>query len=371
MPANELRHSWTITDLATRFGGEVVGAINDVPPIVAAAPLEDATLGELAFFADRRYAGALASTRASCVLVPLDYPHSPADGTTYIKTPDPYRAFVEFLGMLNALRSSPVAGIHPTAVIEPSARIADSAMVGAGCVVGANAEIGENTLLYPNVILYENVRIGNRTTLHAGVVCYRDTEIGNDCIIHSGAVIGSDGFGYIENKDGSFDKIPHIGRVIVEDFVEIGANTTIDRSVAGVTRIGRGVKIDNLVQIAHNVRIGDNTAIAAQTGIAGSTVIGRKVRLAGQVGIVGHITLADGVIVLAQSGVGKSLAEPGMYLGSPVLPHGAALRLNASLRQLPDALTELRNEIRQLRERIAPKFDEFSDNETNDDNEML
>lgn len=371
MPANERQHSWTIADLATRFGGEVVGAINDVPPIVAAAPLEDAAAGELAFFADRRYGAALASTRASCVLVPSDCPLSPAEGTVFIKTPDPYRAFVEFLSMIEALRNVHRTGIHPSAVIELSARIAASAVIRAGCVIGANAVIGEGATLHPNVVLYDNVKIGEYTTLHAGVICYPDTEIGNHCIIHSGAVIGSDGFGYIENKDGSFDKIPHIGRVVIEDFAEIGANTTIDRSVAGVTRIGRGVKIDNLVQIAHNVRIGENTAIAAQTGVAGSTVIGRKVRLAGQVGIVGHITLADGVIVLAQSGVGKTLSESGMYLGSPVLPHGAALRLNASLRQLPDALTELRTEIRQLRERIAPKFDDFSDNETDDEKEVL
>ncbi|GAB1429630.1 UDP-3-O-(3-hydroxymyristoyl)glucosamine N-acyltransferase [Ignavibacteria bacterium] len=356
MAKNSDTHSgWTISDLAVRFGGEVVGILEDVPPILRPAPLDEAGIGDIAFYADKRYTAVLAATRATCTLIPRDCTFEPAACAAFIKVDDPHRAFVRFLGMVDELRPKPAAGIHQTAVIDHTAVVASTAAIMAGCVVGARCVIGENVVLYPNVTLYDNVSVGANTIVHAGVICGTQTEIGERCTIQPGAVIGSDGFGFVENSDGSYDKIPHIGRVVIDNDVEIGANTTIDRSVAGITRIGRGVKIDNLVQIAHNVRIGEDTAVVAQTGIAGSTVIGRRVRLAGQVGIVGHISIADGVVVLAQSGVSKSLSEAGMYLGSPAQPHGNALRLTAVLRNLPDALAEIRNELHELHERTEPK----------------
>lgn len=362
MTKNTSTHSgWTVSDLAARFGGEVVGILEGMPRIFRPAPLDEADVGDIAFYVDRRYVSALEKTRATCVLVPRDCTLEPSSGIVFIKVDDPHRAFVRFLGMVDELRIKPAAGIHQSAVIDHTAVIASTATIMAGCVVGAGCIIGENVVIYPNATLYDNVSIGANTILHAGVICGTHTEIGDNCIIQPGAVIGSDGFGYIENPDGSFDKIPHIGCVVIENDVEIGANTTIDRSVAGVTRIGRGVKIDNLAQIAHNVRIGENTAVVAQTGIAGSTVIGRRVRLAGQVGIVGHINIADGVVVLAQSGVSKSLSEAGMYLGSPAQPHGAALRLNAVLRNLPDTLSEIQSELREIHEKTGARSGKFDE----------
>lgn len=352
---SDIHLGWTIDDLAARFGGEVVGVLEDVARVFRPAPLDEAGAGDLAFYADRRYAGALAATHATCVLVPRNCTIVPQADAVFLKVEDPHRSFVHFLGMVDALRPRPATEIHGTAIIDAKSTIASTATIMAGCVVGAGCTIGENVVLYPNVVLYDGVSIGANTILHAGVICGPKTEIGESCIIQPGAVIGSDGFGFVENPDGSFDKIPHIGHVVIGNDVEIGANTTIDRSVAGITYIGRGVKIDNLVQVAHNVRIGENTAIVAQTGIAGSTVIGRRVRLAGQVGIVGHVAISDGVVVLAQSGVSKSLTEAGMYLGSPAQLHGHALRLTAAMRNLPDALAEIRNELQEIRKQIGQK----------------
>ncbi len=344
---------WTVSELAAFFDGKIVGNYNSASRIFRPAPLDEAGVSDLAYYADRRYADKLASTNASCVLVNSDFSAEPPNGTVFIKVADPHRSFVRFLGLIESCRPKHVAAIHTSAVIDSSAIVSSSAIIMAGCIIGAECVIGENTLVYPNVVLYDGVKIGNDTVLHAGVICGSQTEIGDRCIIQPGAVIGADGFGYLENSDGSFEKIPHIGRVVIENDVEIGANTTIDRSVAGVTRIGCGVKIDNLVQIAHNVHIGENTAIAAQTGVSGSALIGRRVRLAGQVGVVGHISLHDDVVVLAQSGVPKSINEAGMYLGSPIQAHGSALRLNAVLRNLPETMHELLSTLKNLQNRIS------------------
>jgi UDP-3-O-[3-hydroxymyristoyl] glucosamine N-acyltransferase len=220
------------------------------------------------------------------------------------------------------------------AEISATARVHDTASIGPGCVIGDGCTVGEHVQLVANVVLYPGTFIGDGTVVHANVTMYTDTQIGRDCIIHAGAVLGADGFGYVQQPEGSYLKIPQIGNVVIGDHVEIGANVTIDRAALGSTLIGSGVKIDNLVQIAHGVVVGEHTAIAAQAGISGGAVLGKRNRIAGQVGVAGHITLADDVVVMGQSGVTKSIPSPGVYSGTPAQPHTRQLRNDAALRDI-------------------------------------
>jgi len=238
---------------------------------------------------------------------------------------------------------------HATATIHASAIVDATASIGPGCVISEGCTVGEGVQLFANVVLYPKVKVGAGTMINANVSCASGTQIGERCIIHSGVVIGSDGFGFLENKDGSFEKIPQVGIVVIGDDVEIGANTTIDRAAVGATIIGSGVKLDNLIHIAHGVQVGEHTAMAAQAGISGSTTLGKRNRIAGQVGVVGHIQTTDDVIVEAQSGLSKSVTEPGHYFGSPAKEHRTALRMEAALRRLP----ELLNEFRELQRIVA------------------
>jgi UDP-3-O-[3-hydroxymyristoyl] glucosamine N-acyltransferase len=244
---------------------------------------------------------------------------------------------------------------HASAVIHPEAQVHETACIGPGCAVDEGCIVGERVMLYANVSLYAHVSVGADTVIHANVVCGAGTQIGERCIIHPGAVIGADGFGFFENPDGSFEKIPQVGIVELGNDVEVGANTTIDRAAVGRTLIGNGVKLDNLIHIAHGVSVGDHTAMAAQAGISGSAVLGKRNRIAGQVGVVGHISTADDVIVEAQSGLSKSVTVAGAYFGSPAKEHRTALRMEAALRQLPDLLREVREMgrvVAELKERI-------------------
>jgi UDP-3-O-[3-hydroxymyristoyl] glucosamine N-acyltransferase len=251
-----------------------------------------------------------------------------AHQTTLLYVDDPQAAFlraVQYFYPQNIFSQFASQGLrHPSAVIAESAQIDASARIGANVVVGEHCTIGANTCLYANV------------------VCYDRTEIGAHCIIHAGTVLGSDGFGFVEKSDGSFEKIPHVGNVVIGDHVEIGANCTIDRAALGSTRIESGVKLDNLIHVAHNVVIGENTAIAAQTGVSGSTRLGKRNRVAGQVGFVGHITTADDITIFAQSGVSKPLRRKGTYFGTPAKPHYKAAREEVATRQLVEALQEIR-----------------------------
>lgn len=329
---------WTTATLADFVGGTLRGDASVV--IDGVGRIEDAKPSQVTFFADPRYAVHLASTQAGCVLVAATAADAvPADRTAIV-VEHPYRAFVKVMRAVFPSIRMQTGLRHPTAVIDPSAMVDATASVGPGCVIGPGCRIGAGVQLYANVVAYNDVHVGDATSIHANVTLASGTRIGERCIIHAGAVLGSDGFGYIEHTDGTFEKVPQVGIVVVGNDVEIGANTTIDRAAVGATTIADGVKLDNLVHIAHGVTVGTNTAIAAQAGISGSAHIGARNRIAGQVGMIGHIRIADDVIIHAQSGVAKAITTPGHYFGSPAKDHRTTLRIEAALRNLPDLLRD-------------------------------
>jgi UDP-3-O-[3-hydroxymyristoyl] glucosamine N-acyltransferase len=324
----------TAQQIATQLQGVIEG--DPSIQVHTIAKIEEAREGALAFLSNMKYAPYLYTTKASIVLIPKDFVPESAVTATLIKVADPYSAFAELLAMYQQHRNrkdgiSSNAYIHPTAV------------VGEGCYIGEFVSVGEDVILgsgvkiYPGTILGDRTVIGENTTIYSGVKVYHDTQIGAECIIHSGVVIGADGFGFAVQEDHQYKKVPQIGNVIIEDEVEIGANTTIDRATLGSTLIRKGVKLDNLVQVAHNVEIGAHTVIAAQTGISGSVKIGSHCLIAGQVGFVGHIQIADRVTIGAQSGVAASIKEPGsVVLGSPAMDASLYKRILVWLRRLPD-----------------------------------
>ncbi|NQW30536.1 MAG: UDP-3-O-(3-hydroxymyristoyl)glucosamine N-acyltransferase [Ignavibacteria bacterium] len=335
------RQQFSIQHLADLVGGTVVGDGN--ASISGINRLEHAATGEISFLTSSKFVKFFSVNQASAVIVSESLVSEiNTDKRTIIVVPDAYRAFVVVMKQFfPPMRLEP--GLrHELAVIHPSATVALSAAVSAGCVVGEGCVVNDGVQLHPNVVLYPGCTIGANTVIHANVLCCSGTEIGENCLLQGGAVIGSDGFGFIENLDGSFEKVPHVGTVKIGNNVEIGANSTIDRAAVGYTDLADGVKIDNLVHIAHNVSLGANTAVAAQAGISGSAHLGKRNRIAGQVGIVGHITTVDDVIVEAQSGVSKTISSPGAYFGSPAKEHRTTLRIEAALRQLPELLQEFR-----------------------------
>lgn len=341
-------HGFTLRSLAELVGGDLHGDGSQV--ITGIGRIEQAGPHEITFLSNARYTKFLGVTKAGCVIVARDLAHDLPSGRNVIIADDAYRAFVLVmqrffppLRMEEGLR-------HPSAVIHPSAHIAPTAAIGPGCVVSEGCTVADGVQMFANVVLYPGVRIGERTVLHANVVCCSGTRVGARCIVHGGAVLGADGFGFLENPDGSFEKIPQVGIVEIGNDVEIGANTTIDRAAVGATVIADGVKIDNLVHVAHGVTVGRDSAIAAQAGVSGSTRLGERNRIAGQVGIVGHITTTHDVIVEAQSGVSKTITVPGAYFGSPAKEHRTALRMEAALRQLPLLLQEFRELQRRVDE---------------------
>lgn len=318
-------------EVATLVGGHVVG---DGQLLIShVASLADAEEGALTFYGSATFRDDLHATKASCVLIEHEHAgESPV--RTMIVVERPYDAFVTFVRSVIPDATMPPGVRAQTATIDPTASIHPLSSIGPGCVVGSGAVIQEGAQLLANVVVYPDVVIGRETVVHGNVTIGTGCIIGERCILHAGTVVGSDGFGYVENPDRSFTKIPQIGNVRIGNDVEIGANVAIDRAALGSTIIGNGVKIDNLVQVAHGVEIRSNTAIASQTGIAGGTTIGHRNRLAGQVGIVGHIQLADDVIIMAQSGVGRTIEQPGVYSGSPSRDHRSQLRINAALNDL-------------------------------------
>lgn len=330
----------TTGEIAALLGCEVVGDKNIL--ITGLNRIEDAVEGEISFISSIEFEKYLSSTKASCLLLKSTYN---SDDIKFVKSliisENPYLDFVKLLIYINSTIDNPSPGIHPSAIISSDAKIASSASIGPNCTVGKNCEIGDNAVLLPGVVLYYGVKIGNNTTLNSNVVCYSDTHIGNNCIIHAGAIIGSDGFGFIENKDGSYVKIPQLGNVVILDNVEIGANTTIDRSVVGTTLIEKGVKIDNLVQIAHNVKIGENTGIVSQVGIAGSIKIGKRNRIGGQVGFAGHLETTDDVTILARSAAHKSIDKPGIYFGAPLKERLEAFKITLAMDSLPQLIKDV------------------------------
>ena len=331
----------SINEIAEYIEGQIIGQTNQ--RISGLNGLENANPGDLSFYYSEKYFKYLSETSASCVIVPLELDLEPKDNQVFIKTENPYQKFVLILKLIDSRLNVVKPYVHNTALIGDGCIIDNSVYIGANAVIGDNCKIGRNTFIYPNVTVYDNVSIGDNCTLHANCSLYKGVVIGNNCILHSGCVIGSDGFGYIENpEDGSFTKIPQLGIVELEDYVEIGANSTIDRALVGKTLIRQGTKIDNLVHIAHNCEIGENTGIAAQAGFSGSVKTGKRGRFGGQTGIAGHLEISEGVTLLAQSGVSKSIKEAGVYFGSPAKDVKKAFRIEAMLRNLPEMFEEVK-----------------------------
>lgn len=298
--------------------------------------IEDAEEGSLAFLANPKYEHHLYTTNASVVIINEDQEIQKPVNATLIKVKNAYSGFSILLEKYNLIRLGK-QGIEEPSYIDPTAKIGKNVYIGAFAYIGPNAVIGDDCKIYPNSYVGDNVNIGDRTTLYAGVRIYFDCVIGSDIIIHSGAVIGSDGFGFAPQEDGSYHKVSQIGNVIIEDQVEIGANTTIDRATMGSTIIRKGVKLDNLIQVAHNAEIGTNTVIAAQSGISGSTKIGKNVVLGGQVGVVGHISIANKSQVQAQSGINRSIEEEDRkWAGTPAMPYATQMRVQVTLARLPE-----------------------------------
>ncbi len=331
---------YTVSQIAELLGAEVVGNPNEV--ITTVCKIEEGVQGGLTFLANPKYTHCLYDTQASAAIVNSDFQPEREVPCTLIKVANSYLAFAKLLNfyqetqMLNAK-----VGISDKACIAATAVIGENVYIGEFVSIGEHVVVGNGARLYPQVCLGDNVKVGDRTTLFSGVKIYADCVVGNDCILHAGAVIGADGFGFAA-QDGQYLKIPQIGNVEIGDRVEIGANTCIDRATMGSTRIENDVKIDNLVQIAHNVTVGEGTGMAAQVGVAGSARIGRHCILAGQAGVAGHITLDDGTVVGAQAGVSHSLKK-GMYLGNPAIPLGEERRLIVYRRKLPSLFNEVRN----------------------------
>ena len=298
--------------------------------------IEEAQNGQLSFLANPKYEDFLYSTKASVIIVNESLQLKQPIAATLIRVPDAYTAFATLLETYQQLRTQQLSGIQQPVYMEVSVKMGDHVYIGAFTYLGENVVIGNGVKVFPNTYLGNNVIIGENTIIHAGVKIYHDCIIGKNVVIHAGTVIGSDGFGYAPQQDGSLKKVPQIGNVVIEDGVEIGANTTIDRATIGSTIIKSGAKLDNLLQIAHNVEVGNNSVIAAQSGVSGSTKIGKNVMIGGQVGIVGHIQIADGSKINAQSGVSKSIKIPNSAVtGSPAYDYTAALRSQAIMRNLP------------------------------------
>ncbi|VXB89175.1 UDP-3-O-acylglucosamine N-acyltransferase [Flavobacterium sp. 9R] len=329
---------FTAEQIAGILEGEVVGDPNT--SVSRLSKIEEGTEGSLTFLSNPKYLNYIYSTQASITIVNETFePESPIT-TTLIKVKDAYASFTKLLEFYNEVKRNK-SGIEQPSVISENVKYGDNLYLGSFSYIGQNVVIGTNVKIYPNSFIGDNVVIGNNVTIFAGVNIYSETIIGNDCVIHSGVVIGSDGFGFAPRPDGTFDKIPQIGNVILEDGVDVGANTTIDRATLGSTIIRKGVKLDNQIQIAHNVEIGENTVIAAQTGIAGSSKVGKNSMLGGQVGIVGHLAIGDNVRIQAQSGVTRNVKDDEVIQGTPAFTYNDFNKSYVYFKKLPQLVAEI------------------------------
>jgi UDP-3-O-[3-hydroxymyristoyl] glucosamine N-acyltransferase len=318
--------------------------------------IEEAVAGQLAFLANPKYEEHLYTTGASIIIVNETLELKQPVSATLIRVPDAYSAFASLLTKYQEIEAQQQTGIQEPSYISKTAKLGEKVFVGAFAYLGDGVVLGNQVKIHPQVYLGNNVRIGDNTVVHPGVKIYHNCVIGANVTIHAGSVIGGDGFGFAPQADGSFKKVPQIGNVEIEDFVEIGANVTIDRATIGSTIIRKGAKLDNLIQIAHNVDIGNDTVIAAQAGISGSTKIGNGVMIGGQAGIVGHLQIADGARINAQSGVSKSIkTKGGAVTGSPAYDYTSALRSQAISRNLPDLRSRLKVLEEQIRQLLAEK----------------
>lgn len=333
--------------IADMLGGQIEGdpqvKVNDL------AKIEEGKPGTLTFLANMKYERHLYDTAASIVIIDESFQPEQAVRPTLVKVKDAYGAFAKLLEAYDSMQHSQT-GIHPTAFVSDSAQIGDDVYIGAHCCIGDEVKIGKGSKVYENVNLGRGSQLGENCLIFSGVQVYRETKIGNQVTIHSGSVIGCDGFGFAPKDNEAFHKVAQIGNVVIEDQVEIGSNVSIDRATLGSTIIRRGVKLDNLIQVAHNVEIGENTVIAAQSGIAGSTKIGKHCMIAGQVGIIGHLNIGDRVKIAAQSGVSNDLEDDAIVQGSPAYAVGAYTRSYVYFKNLP----KLAAQINSLTKKIKP-----------------
>jgi len=341
---------FTAKQIASFLSGEIEG--NPDVSVNTLSKIEEGVTGSLTFLSNPKYTTFIYSTEASVVLVNRDFVAEQPIGATLIRVDDPYSSLAILLTMVSQAKASK-KGIDPQSSIAASANLGENAYIGAFAVIGERVLIGNNTKIHAQVYVGDGVKIGSDCVIYPGVKIMDDCMIGNGCILQPGAIIGSDGFGFAPQGSGDYQKIPQIGNVILEDNVEIGANTTIDRATMGSTVIRKGVKLDNLIQIAHNVEIGMNTVIAAQTGISGSTKVGNNCMIGGQVGMAGHIRIADGAMIGAQSGLSNSVLDTSHALfGTPAINNKKFARSFAIYKQLPDLNLEigaLRRELEALK----------------------
>lgn len=342
--------SKTLLELADYLGGQTVG--DPTVPIFGLGTLDTAKAGQITFLANPKYAAKVATTGATAIVLP---PTADTFGRNCIVVANPYLAFAKLL-LLFTSRPRVAKGIMPGATVDAGAVIGNEASIYPGTYIAEGVKIGERATIHANVTLYEGVIIGDDVTLHSGVVVREGCRIGNRVTVHNGTIIGSDGFGYAPDGAAYF-KIPQIGIVIIEDDVEIGANVTIDRAALETTRIGRGTKIDNLVQIAHNCAIGEDCIIVAQAGLAGSVSLGKHVTISGQVAITDHVTVGDNAMISGQSGVFNNVAAGAILSGTPAIPHQSRLKSAAIFPHLPEmrkTLVRLGNRVTKVEEKLEP-----------------
>lgn len=340
---------FTAKQIADFLKGEVVGNCNET--VHTFSKIEEGSKGTLSFLSNPKYIHYLYETKSSIVLINKDFePEHPVEATL-IKVDNAYESLAKLLSLYESMKPKR-KGIDPLAYVAPTAKIGKDVYLAPFACVGDNAEVGDNTELHPHATIGARAKVGNNCIMYTNSNVYHDCQVGNNCILHSGSVVGADGFGFAPRPDGCYEKIPQIGIAILEDNVEIGANTCIDRATMGATIVRKGVKLDNLVQVAHNVEIGENTVIASQTGVAGSTKIGQNCVFAGQVGVAGHISVANKTIIGAQSGVSGAIKEEGkMWMGSPAISASTFRRssvLFKNFEALQQTVLELKKRVSEL-----------------------
>ena len=342
---------FTASQIAEILGGDIEG--NADVEVYKLSKIEEGEKGSLTFLSNPKYTPYIYSTKASIAIVGKHFIPEKEYKTTLIKVDDAYQSFALLLEYYNQSKDKK-SGIEEPSFIAESTKVLEDIYIGAFAYIGNNVIIGKNAKIYPNVYIGDNVKIGDNVILFSGAKIYSETEIGNNCVINSGAIIGADGFGFAPSKEGVYDKIPQIGNVIIEDYVDIGAATTIDRATLGSTIIREGIKLDNQIQVAHNVEIGKNTVIAAQTGIAGSSKIGENCMIGGQVGIAGHLTIGNNVRIQAQSGIGRNIKDGEIIQGTPAFGYSDFNKSYVYFKKLPSivaTINSLEKKVKALKEK--------------------
>jgi len=339
--------NFTAAIIAEFLKGSVDG--NPEATVTDISKIEEGLPGTLSFLANPKYEKYIYETQSTIVIVNTDFQPQKEINATLVRVKNAYESFATLLRLYEQSKPQK-SGISKMASISETASLGKELYVGDFTVISENVSLGDGVQLYPQVYVGDNVKIGEGTILHPGVKVYEGCEIGSHCVIHAGAVVGADGFGFAPNQDNNYEKVPQVGKVLIEDHVEIGANTTVDRATMGATILRKGVKLDNLVMIAHNVEVDENTVIAAQSGISGSTKVGKNCMFGGQVGLIGHINIASGVKIAAQSGISKDIKEEGIVIqGSPAFEFGPYQRSYLLFRNLP----KIREQINELERKVA------------------